>query len=148
MQTIIHKKYVVDEKGKKTAVIIEAKEYKKMMRLYIIFDSFKVILTLFMIRLFGLLGVALTMVLTDTLAAVIYQPYASRYLGGINLKKEIYPLLLGFLAILSASCAGIFIFHLNQTIIAPLALLAYIIYILCSKIITPEEIGYVRSIFK
>ena len=33
MQTAIHKKFIVDEKGKRTAVIIDAKDYEKMLRL-------------------------------------------------------------------------------------------------------------------
>ena len=33
MQTIFHEKFVIDENGKRTAVLIEAKEYAKMLRL-------------------------------------------------------------------------------------------------------------------
>ena len=33
MQTVIHKKFIVDEKGRRTAVIIDAKEYEKMLKL-------------------------------------------------------------------------------------------------------------------
>lgn len=33
MQTIFHEKFVVDKKGRRTAVIIDAKEYERMLRL-------------------------------------------------------------------------------------------------------------------
>ncbi len=33
MQTIFHEKFVIDENGKRTAVLIDAKEYAKMLRL-------------------------------------------------------------------------------------------------------------------
>ncbi|MFH1246082.1 MAG: hypothetical protein V1662_06330 [Candidatus Omnitrophota bacterium] len=33
MQTIFHEKFVIDEKGKRTAVLIDAKDYAKMLRL-------------------------------------------------------------------------------------------------------------------
>jgi PHD/YefM family antitoxin component YafN of YafNO toxin-antitoxin module len=33
MQTVFHEKFVIDENGKRTAVIIDAKEYTKILRL-------------------------------------------------------------------------------------------------------------------
>ena len=33
MQTIFHEKFVIDENGKRTAVLIDAKEYAKMLHL-------------------------------------------------------------------------------------------------------------------
>ncbi len=33
MQTVFHEKFVVDENGKRTAVIINAKEYEKILHL-------------------------------------------------------------------------------------------------------------------
>lgn len=33
MRTVFHEKFVIDENGKRTAVIIDSKEYTKMLRL-------------------------------------------------------------------------------------------------------------------
>ncbi len=33
MKTLFHEKFIVDERGKRTAVVIAAKEYDKMLRL-------------------------------------------------------------------------------------------------------------------